>query len=99
MQHALSLLDFTMSFEEGGDFSTHEDAGFVGHHVLLLGDVEGDIVVSGFEDFFVFQGDGAIECHSAGGWGFCFGVVAQAELDDLRSTVADGDGGVDDDMD
>jgi hypothetical protein len=50
-----------VGFQKGSQLATHDDAGFIGKHVLLRLDIEGNIVVGAFQNPLILKGYLSIE--------------------------------------
>jgi hypothetical protein len=50
-----------VSFQEGSQLATHDDAGFIGKHVLLRLDIEGNVIVGAFQNPLILKGHLPIE--------------------------------------
>jgi hypothetical protein len=51
----------SVSFQEGSQLATHDNAGFIREHVLLRLDIEGNIVVGAFQNPLILKGYLSIE--------------------------------------
>ena len=87
-----------MVTEKLGQTVSHENAGAIARHVLLLGQGQGRIVVGAFENHPVFAGHLAIEGDDVSGFSVRFGIIPQAELHHLGLLIVDGGVGGKNDM-